>query len=196
MFKITSIIKEIRSIKMRKFKFKDREFEMDYVNDIAPVVLAKEYGGNKVDIEKLKEDFKDVKIFSYTTHSYDEESCVFYETTFYYTGAKAVEYKRYKSIDVYSYDMPPENIIIESVLQVGRYKKRIYTTIKNHNCTMIDLIDSVVEDVLKKYKDEHENDYIMLDLYDDGGWLLDFEINANYDSVKELITSIRMVEEV
>lgn len=180
---------------MKKFKFRDREFEMNYANDIAPVVLAKEYGGNKVDIEKLKEHFKDVEIFSYTTHSCDEGSCVFYETTFYYTGAKAVECKRYKSIDVYSYDMPPENIIIESVLQIERYKKRIYTTIKNPNCTMIDLIDSVVEDILKKYKDEHEDDYIMLDLYDGGGWLLDFKIDADYDSVKELITSIRMVEE-
>lgn len=60
---------------------------------------------------------------------------------------------------------------------------------------MIDLIDSVVEDILKKYKDEHEDDYIMLDLYDGGGWLLDFKIDADYDSVKELITSIRMVEE-
>ena len=61
---------------------------------------------------------------------------------------------------------------------------------------MMDLISNVIEDILDKYQNETDEDYISIDLYDEGGWLLDFETEADDRSIEKLITSIRLVEEV
>lgn len=181
---------------MRKFKFKDREFEMSYNNDIAPVLLAKAYEGHNVDIDALKAEHKDVSIYTYTTNTFNEETGELSPVTYYYTGAKAINSKNYKDIVDYDSDFPPKNMLIETILQVEHYKKKIYTNIKNHNCSMIDLINDVIEDILHKYQNETDEDYISIDLYDEGGWSLDFETEADDRSIEKLITSIRLVQEV
>lgn len=181
---------------MRKFKFKDREFEMNYNNDIAPVLLAKAYEGHNVDVDKLEAEHKGIEIYEYDTNTFNEETGELSPVTYYYAGAKAVDAKSYKYIEDYDSDFPPKNMLIETTLQVEYYKKKIYTNIKNHNCTMMDLISNVIEDILDKYQNETDEDYISIDLYDEGGWLLDFETEADDRSIEKLITSIRLVEEV
>lgn len=181
---------------MRKFKFKDKEFEMNYNNDIAPVLLAESYEGHEVDINCLIDEHKDIKIYRYDTTNFNEETGKLSPITYYYAGAIAVDRKIYKDIEKYDSDFPPKNMLIETTLQVENYKKKIYTKIKNHNCTMMDLISHVIEDILDKYRNESNEDYMSIDLYDDGGWLLDFETEAYDRNIEKIITSIRLVEEV
>ena len=55
-----------------KFKCGGIEFEMDYPNDIAPIVIGKESETEKVDLQELEVKYKDNKIFSYSTNTFDE----------------------------------------------------------------------------------------------------------------------------
>lgn len=180
---------------MKKFKCGGIEFEMDYPNDIAPIVIGKESETEKVDLQELEVKYKDNKIFSYSTNTFNEETGDLKPITFYYIGAKYINAKEYKPIYEYDYDeCPPKDMLIETVLQVGNFKRTFYSNIKNYNCSMMDLIDTAIEDIKEKIFDDDNEDWTLLLLYDDGGWQIDTEIN--YDEIENFITSIRLVEEV
>lgn len=178
---------------MRKFKFLDSEFDSNSINDVAPVLLAEGTLKKTVNVEELHEKYKGVKIYSHDTYNYDEKTREFTPVTYYYAGAKAIDAKEYIPLREYDSDFPPENMLIETTLQAEEYKRKFYTSIKNHNCTMMTLIDYAIEDILEKHKKDDE-DYFILDLFDDGGWPIDIEVDARTSSISDLVTSIRLVE--
>lgn len=179
---------------MKKFKCGETEFEMDYPNDIAPVVIGKESETEDVDLKELENKYKDNKIFSYSTHTFNEKTGDIKPITFYYIGAKCVDTKEYKPIYEYDYECPPKDMLIETVVQVGNFKRTFYSNIKNSNCSMMDLIDTAIDDIKEKIFDDENEELTQLFLYDDGGWQIDTEISD--DEIENLITSIRLVEEV
>lgn len=184
---------------MKKFKFNDKEFEMEYENDIAPVLLDKACEGEKVNLEELQKKYPNNKIFSYSTNYYnDEESGKLIPITYYYAGAECINAKKYKHIEEYDCDFPPKDILMEVILQDGRFKRKFYIPIKNSNCSMMDLIDTAVNEIGNILFDEvdEEEEYTLLDLYDDGGWRIDVEIGIDEEEIQNYISSIRLVEEV
>ena len=59
---------------------------------------------------------------------------------------------------------------------------------------MMNLLDTAIYEIKEElFKDESE-DYTILFLYDDGGWQIDIEISEN--EIEDLITSVRLVEEI
>lgn len=179
---------------MKKFKYGEIEFEMDYPNDIAPVVIGKESKTEKVDLKELEDKYKNNKIFSYSTNTFNEKTGDLEPITFYYIGAKCVDTKEYKLICEYNWECPPKDMLIETVLQVGNFKRTFYSNIKNINCTMMDLINTAIDDIKEKIFEDEDEEWTSLFLYDDGGWQIDTEIENN--KIENLITSIRLVEEV
>ena len=179
---------------MKKFKYDDKEFKMNYPNDIAPVLIGEETSDKKVNLKELEEKFKGNKIFSYDTNIYNEETGELKPVTYYYIGAKCTTAKQYKLIEEYDCDCPPKNMLIEVILQTENYKTKFYKNIKNSNCSMMDLLDIAIDEIKEElFKDESE-DYTMLSLYDDGGWHIAIEISEN--KIENLITSVRLVEEI
>lgn len=179
---------------MRKFKFKDKEFEMNYTNDIAPVLLGNTKDDKDINKQLFEKKYPDTKIYSYTTSFFNEENKVLEPITYFYAGAEAVNKKTYKPIEDYDSEMPPTTMIIETTLQVNSYKKKIYTTIEENSClSMLELLDFAIEDILNRYKNKN---HMKIDLYDDGGWSFYYESYADYSNIKELVTSIRLVEEI
>lgn len=179
---------------MKKFKYGEKEFERNYPNNIAPVVIGKEYGTEKVNLQELENKYDGNKIFSYSTHTFDDETGELKSITYYYIGAKDINAKEYKSIQEYDYEFPPKDMLIETVLQVGNFKRTFYSNVKNQNCSMMDLIDTAVCEIKDKLFEYESEDCILIYLYDDGGWQIDIEIDEN--TIENLITSIRLVEEV
>ena len=85
-------------------------------------------------------------------------------------------------------------MLIEVILQKGNFKTKFYKKIKNLNCSMMNLLNTAIYEIKEElFKDESE-DYTMLFLYDDGGWQIDIEISEN--EIEDLITSVRLVEEI
>ena len=179
---------------MKKFKYDDKEFEMNYPNDIAPVLIGEKTSDEEINLKELEEKFKGNKIFSYDTNTYNEKTGELKPITYYYIGAKCTTSKQYKLIEEYDYNCPPKNILIEVILQKGNFKTKFYKNIKNLNCSMMNLLDTAIYEIKEElFKDESE-DYTMLFLYDDGGWQIDIEISEN--EIEDLITSVRLVEEI
>lgn len=179
---------------MKKFKLGEKEFEMDYPNDVAPVVIGEKSETEKVNLQELKDRYKNNKIFSYSANIFDEETGKLKFVTFYYIGAKCVNAKEYRHISEYTPESPPKNMLIEIILQVENFKRTFYSNIKNTNCSMMDLIDIATEDIKEKLFNSEDEETTSLFLYDDGGWQIDTEICSN--DLENFITSIRLVEEV
>jgi hypothetical protein len=180
---------------MKKFKYGDTEFEMNYLNDVAPVLVATETPDKEVNLKELEEKFKGHKIFSYDTNTYNEETRELKPITYYYIGAECTTAKKYKLIEKYDFDFPPNEMLIEITFQTGNFKAKFHEKIKNINCSMMNLIDNALDQIKEKlFKNEEEEGYSMLFLYDDGGWEIDIEVNEN--DIENLITSIRLVEEI
>ncbi|WP_238899323.1 hypothetical protein [Clostridium sp. YIM B02500] len=177
---------------MKKFKCGEREFEMDYPNDVAPVLIAKETSDKEIKLKELEEKFKGDKVFSYDTNIYNKETGELKPITYYYIGAKCTTAKEYKLIQEYNHDFPPQNMLIEVILQIDNFKAKFYKAIKNSNCSMMDLIDTAIDEVKEELFKSDNGDYTILYLYDDGGWQIDTEISEN--DIEDLITSVRLVE--
>lgn len=178
---------------MAKFKFQDKIIECDYDNDILPVILGKDSKDEKFNIEEAKEKYKDYKIFQHQTGSFDE-SLNFSEVVYYYIGAPLIDKKEYVPVSIYDGDIPEHNLLIETILQVENYKKKVYTNVEYSNGTISYLINAAIEDIYSRYNKE-EGKYFYIDMYDDGGWHWDYGIEKK-SNIEKLISSIRIVEEI
>lgn len=178
---------------MKKFKYKDKIFESEYDNEIAPVLIETETIEHKVDIKKLQNKHKGEKIYCYNTNTFNEKTRKLEPISYYYVGAKCIDSKKYKHIEKYNYESPPSNMSIEIILQLEKYKKKFYKNIKNINCSMIDLISNAIEEIKYVLPRSSEYEY-SLSLYDEGGWQI--EIDVDETNIEDYITSIRLVEEI
>ena len=178
---------------MREFIYDGKKFKMNIDNDVAPILLATEDDSNKIDMEELKRQYPNCKIMSEATTKFNKESGKITPIKYYYTGANAVDCKKYKAIEQYEGDMPPKNIILEITLQVDRFKKKIYSKILNKNCNMMDLIDRGIEEIYSHLT--RCEDFYMIDLHDECGWPLSYELENSDHAIENLISSIRLVEE-
>lgn len=185
----------------RKFITKSgKVFESDYENDIAPVLVGQYTKENPLEIEELykREDLKDDIIYEYNTNTYNNKDGL-QPIIYYYIGAKVENPIIYKEIKEYDYDNPPKDPIIEVILQVEDYKRKIYVQMKNINCTFIDLMNSAIDEInenLKKYSSNYCKDdgYCIIDFYNNGGWKLDIEVELEYEPINKYISSVRLVE--
>lgn len=185
---------------MTKYKSKSGiEFENnDVQNDVAPILIGIDDSNNEVDINELKNKYKDEKIYTYKGNVWNEDKHELEQVTYYYIAGIAIDAKKYKLIENYEYDYSDKaDRIIEVVMQAEKYKRVFYKHYNKTNCSYLDLVDIVVDDLIEEYytAQAEEDGYATLDLFDEGGWSVNIEIDSE-DDFKNYISSIRIVEEV
>lgn len=113
-----------------------------------------------------------------------------YEAKDTYCLARNVDFKERKLVDYYDSGLKAEQTI-EIIFQNEDWRKIVIKTINTHNCSMVDLIDTIIEEIWEEIVDDEYGE----------GYMYMTSIDGDYSSIciesedmlKNMIVSLRVV---
>lgn len=196
---------------MKTFKLPNgHTFEDNYPFPIRPIVIGtidleffdpenpipQEY------LEYVKEEYRNTPIYYKKLSMYDEEKRQIVFKVYYYIAAVSNDFPEYRPLsyldaerNVYS---EPIERIVELTFQCEDSKLVVYQKHEITNINLMDLIEICLNDFHRKQlaeRDQDEDGYYSLSMYDEAGWETDISID-DFEQLRDYLTSIRFVEEV
>lgn len=107
-----------------------------------------------------------------------------------YCLAKNIDFKERKLVDYYDAELEAKQTI-EIVFQIENWRKIITKTINTHNCSMVDLIDTIIEEIWDEIVDDEYGEGYMYMTSTDGDY--DSICIESEDMLKNMIVSLRVV---